>query len=99
MFGPRAVEQDVAAGRDGGRGPGPRLDPVGDRRCARPARSSRTPSTSIVADPAPWIPAPIATRNAARSAISGSRAALSITLTPSAVTAAIIRFSVAPTLG
>jgi hypothetical protein len=63
------------------------------------AWSVSTPSTSIVAEPAPWIPAPIATRNAARSVISGSRAALSITLTPSAVTAAIIRFSVAPTLG
>ena len=33
------------------------------------------------------------------SAISGSRAALSITVVPRARTAAIIRFSVAPTLG
>jgi len=35
----------------------------------------------------------------ARSTISGSRAALSITVTPSASTDAMSRFSVAPTLG
>ena len=66
--------------------------------CSVPVSSS-TPSISIVLVPAPSIRAPIATRNAAMSAISGSRAALSITVVPRARTAAIIRFSVAPTLG
>src|SRR5215210_1702717 len=58
-----------------------------------------TPSISIVLEPAPRIRAPMETRNVARSAISGSRAALSITVVPLAPTAAISRFSVAPTLG
>ena len=38
-------------------------------------------------------------RNAAKSAISGSRAALWMTVRPSAAVAAIMMFSVAPTLG
>ena len=38
-------------------------------------------------------------RNAARSVISGSRAAFSMTVVPLASTAAVMRFSVAPTLG
>ncbi len=58
-----------------------------------------TPSTSIVDDPAPEICAPMPLRNAARSLISGSRAALSSTVCPFARTAAVSRFSVAPTLG
>ena len=45
----------------------------------------------------PSIRAPIATRQAARSPISGSRAALASTVRPSASVAAISRFSVAPT--
>ena len=61
--------------------------------------SSSTPSISIVLDPAPRICAPMATRQFATSAISGSRAALSITVTPRARTAANNRFSVAVTLG
>ena len=43
--------------------------------------------------------APIATRKRQRSATSGSRAAPSIVVTPSAHTAAVTKFSVAPTLG
>ena len=43
--------------------------------------------------------APIATRQRARSTISGSRAALAITVSPSASAAAISRFSVAPDRG
>ena len=43
--------------------------------------------------------APMRLRKAARSAISGSRAALSMTVVPLASTAAISAFSVAPTLG
>jgi len=58
-----------------------------------------TPWTSIVALPTPSILAPIAERKAARSPISGSRAAFSMTVVPLAATAAINRFSVAPTLG
>ncbi len=57
------------------------------------------PSISIVLVPAPPTFAPMAFRKSAMSAISGSRAALSITVVPRAATAAIIRFSVAPTLG
>ena len=47
--------------------------------------------------PAPEIFAPHVLRQLARSTISGSIAALSIMVVPSASTAAIIRFSVAPT--
>ena len=43
--------------------------------------------------------APIATSISQRSTTSGSRAALSIVVTPSAKTAAVTMFSVAPTLG
>ena len=62
-------------------------------------RSSSTPSISIVLEPAPVMFAPMAIRQLATSAISGSRAALSITETPRARTAANNRFSVAVTLG
>src|SRR5918996_346515 len=48
--------------------------------------------------PAPLISAPIFCRKIARSTISGSRAALPMVVTPSASTAASMRFSVAPTL-
>src|SRR6195952_4961031 len=53
----------------------------------------------IVALPAPTILAPIWLSITARSMISGSRAALSMTVVPWASTAAIKMFSVAPTLG
>ena len=59
----------------------------------------RTPSITIVDVPAPSTFPPIRLRNEARSAISGSLAAFSIVVSPSARTAAIIMFSVAPTLG
>ena len=58
-----------------------------------------TPLIVIVWLPAPSTSAPMRFRNAARSAISGSRAALSMTVRPSAAVAAIMMFSVAPTLG
>ena len=48
--------------------------------------------------PAPSMRAPIETRSRARSPTSGSRAALSSTVVPSASTAAIIRFSVPVTV-
>ena len=47
----------------------------------------------------PSICAPIATSMPQRSTISGSRAALSMTVAPLASTAAVMMFSVAPTLG
>ena len=47
----------------------------------------------------PSIWAPIATSIWHRSTISGSRAALSMTVVPLASTAAVMMFSVAPTLG
>ena len=57
------------------------------------------PSITTVLSPAPCIFAPQALRKSARSTISGSRAALLITVVPFAVTAAIMIFSVAPTDG
>ena len=53
----------------------------------------------MVCEPSPEIFAPIAIKNSPRSTTSGSRAALSIVVTPLAKTAAVIMFSVAPTLG
>ncbi|CAB4587108.1 unannotated protein [freshwater metagenome] len=58
-----------------------------------------TPVIVIFVVPSPWIFAPIEIRNSPRSTRSGSRAALSIVVTPSARTAAVIMFSVAPTEG
>ncbi len=52
----------------------------------------------IVAVPAPVILAPSAFKNAAVSSISGSRAAFSITVVPSANVAADMIVTVAPTL-
>lgn len=61
--------------------------------------SRLTPRTTSVPVPAPCICAPMALRHCARSTISGSFAAFSIRVTPSASDAAIMMFSVAPTLG
>ena len=61
--------------------------------------SAWPPSIVIVLVPAPSMWAPIDMRNLARSTISGSRAAFSITVAPRAAVAAMRRFSVAPTLG
>ncbi len=49
--------------------------------------------------PAPLMSAPMALRQRAKSPISGSRAALTNTVSPRASDAAISRFSVAPTEG
>ena len=57
------------------------------------------PSTQMTEPPAPRTRWPMATRKLCRSTISGSRAALQITVSPSANTAASNTFSVAPTLG
>mmetsp|Transcript_5008 Transcript_5008/g.12969 ORF Transcript_5008/g.12969 Transcript_5008/m.12969 type:complete len:273 (+) Transcript_5008:594-1412(+) len=65
---------------------------------APPARAA-TPSTAMVAVPAPLTLPPIALTNSASAATSGSRAALRITVVPSASAAAINSVSVAPTLG
>ena len=69
----------------------------GITRCSAPCRRS-TPWTTIRSVPAPSIRAPIATSAFARSTTSGSRAAFSITVSPSAKVAAIIRFSVPVTV-
>ena len=74
----------------------------GRARCGdRPGAASpgSTPRTTSVAVPMPEMSAPIATNISQRSTTSGSRAALSIVVTPSAYTAAVTMFSVAPTLG
>ena len=65
-----------------------------DRRAA-----GRRPRPSASRWRRPSIRAPIATSIWHRSTISGSRATLSMTVVPSARTAAISRFSVAPTVG
>ena len=61
--------------------------------------SFSTPLIVIVPPPAPLIFAPQQFRNSARSHISGSLAALYITVSPFARTAASMMFSVAPTEG
>ena len=61
--------------------------------------NSVTPVILIVLVPSPAILAPILIKNSPKSTTSGSRAALSIVVTPLASTAAVSRFSVAPTLG
>ena len=53
--------------------------------------SSSTPSIRIVLVPAPRMCAPMRLRNAARSVISGSRAAFSMTVSPLASTAAVMQ--------
>ena len=58
-----------------------------------------TPSIRMILVPAPLMLAPMELRNVTRSTISGSSAAFSMTVRPSAVAAAIRIFSVAPTLG
>ncbi len=69
----------------------------GITRCRAPD-SSCTPSISIRSVPAPSIRAPISTSRRARSLTSGSRAAFTMTVVPSASAAAIIRFSVPVTV-
>ncbi len=61
--------------------------------------SSSTPWMLRVDVPTPSMSAPIDCSIVQMSTISGSRAALSITVSPSARTAAMRRVSVAPTLG
>ncbi len=65
--------------------------------CVAPC-SARTPSTVMRSVPAPPMRAPIAVRQRARSTTSGSRAAFSRTVVPSASVAAISRFSVPVTV-
>ena len=69
----------------------------GTTRWTAPA-SSGTPWISMRPVPMPSNRAPIAARSTARSPTSGSRAAFSITVTPSARAAAIMRFSVPVTV-
>ena len=60
--------------------------------------SRSTPWTVMVSVPAPLMRAPMALRQCARSMTSGSRAAFSMTVSPSASAAAIMRFSVPVTV-
>ena len=61
--------------------------------------SRSTPSTTILRSVSIWMSAPIFWRKRTVSTISGSMAALWITVVPSARQAAWMAFSVAPTLG
>lgn len=70
----------------------------GITRCSQPV-SLFTPSMEMVLFPAPRILAPQELRKSARSVISGSLAALLTTVFPLARHAAMMMFSVAPTLG
>ena len=63
-------------------------------RCAGRRAACATPCTAIRSLPAPWISAPIFWSTCASSITSGSRAAFSITVSPSARHAAIITFCV-----
>ena len=67
--------------------------------CQRTPWSRFTPVTRMVCPPAPSTRPPMALMKFCRSTISGSRAALWITVVPGSNTAAIMAFSVAPTLG
>jgi hypothetical protein len=69
----------------------------GMMRWVAPCRRS-TPRMRITSVPAPLIWAPMLTRHWARSTTSGSRAAFSMIVSPSARQAAIIRFSVPVTV-
>ncbi len=94
-----AGDLDLSAG-DGSRDEErPRLDAVAQHRVLGRVHLARRRVIRIVELPAPSISAPMLTRNLQRSTISGSRAAFSSVVVPSAITAAISRFSVAPTLG
>ena len=67
--------------------------------CAAAGTSSIPPFMYMVDVPAPRISPPIELRKFCSSSISGSRALLVITVSPGTAAAAIIMFSVAPTLG
>ncbi len=77
---------------------GPATIRSGTTRC-RAGCSASTPWITSVEPPTPSIWAPISISIREMSTISGSRAALSITVVPVASTAAIRMFSVAPTDG
>src|SRR5438309_1780283 len=94
-------DHEGGAGPDVGRAHGRArepVDPADDGVIALGADVGAHPG-ELVDVPAPVTRAPMRSRKAARSAISGSRAALSMTVTPLARTAAMRMFSVAPTLG
>ena len=70
----------------------------GMTRCVQPW--SAFPGDTVMTEPpAPRTSAPMAHRKFCRSPISGSRAALQMTVSPDAPQAASMAFSVAPTLG
>ena len=98
MLGPGVLDRHVALRGDGGRRPRPGLDPIGNRRVIRRLQLV-DPFDLDRAGAGPVDPCSHRNEAFATSAISGSRAALSITVTPRARTAANKRFSVAVTLG
>ena len=65
--------------------------------CSAPCKAL-TPLMIKRSVPRPWMLAPILISNSAKSVTSGSRAAFSKTVSPSAKTAAIIKFSVPVTV-
>ena len=97
VVGAAVAQHDVAAGGGHRAQEGAGLDAVGHHRCVQPCSCS-TPWMRMRLVPWPSIFAPIAISISARSAISGSCAAFSSTVSPSASAAAISRFSVPVTV-
>ena len=90
---------DVAAGRRHRAQEGAGLDAVGHEWCGLAGRAAcRRPGCGCGSVPMPSIFAPIETSRSARSGTSGSRAAFSRMVSPSASVAAISRFSVPVTV-
>ena len=81
QLGPRTREQHIAAGHRHRHRIGAGLDPVGQHGVPR-ADEPLTPSMTIRGVPAPEMCAPILLRQSATSAISGSQAALVMTVVP-----------------
>ena len=96
---PRAVDGDLAAGDAARHEQRAGLDAVAHDLAVDRHERRRRPRSRSSTFPRPITCAPMRLRNAARSVISGSRAAFSMTVVPLASTAAVSRFSVAPTLG
>ena len=94
-----AVHRHVAAGHRRAERPGAGDDPVADGGVADRAQLVDALDLAASTCRRRSMRAPIPVSIAQMSTISGSRAALSISVTPLASTAAISRFSVAPTLG
>ena len=94
----QAAHGDLTAGSEAGRQVGAGLYSVGDHPMSGATQRKAALDANGAGAGALYVGAH-AREKAARSPISGSRAAFSITVMPSAAVAAMSKFSVAPTLG